>query len=274
MLPMDFLQSTKHFQAVGLQTGDVLFASGDKDQNIYIILEGSISVEKKLANGSIKHFATLESGNIFGEAALNNNDPKQVDLVALSDTKLLSINAQQGMTDFISEYPKEGLELLKNIINLGNKRVQEANNQIASQYEMTQEILALKTIDYTSIFSLLDHFTKMLELDRLYYFEKNPVLDNYYNCKYNSNNQGILSDEIIEITSGQELITYQNNSWYNRSLLLQIWDLELWTIVIHRQKDFSANEDKIISSITASLSGVFRQKKLLDEQRDREYMKE
>jgi hypothetical protein len=85
--------------------------------------------------------------------------------------------------------PKEALQFLKQIIDLGNKRVLKANSQITATYEMNHAILELESVNNKSVFHLLDTFKNIVHADFILFLEKNPVIDSYLNVKYDTRNQ-------------------------------------------------------------------------------------
>lgn len=280
MFPLETLQKSWFFQEVALKENEVLFDEWSIDNNIYIIISWEIAVEKKLLGNKEqkKVLALLWEGKIFWEGALNHSEPKQVWICANSDTQLLSIDAKKWIEDFLVHSPKEALQFLKQIIDLGNKRVLKANSQITATYEMNHAILELESVNNKSVFHLLDTFKNIVHADFILFLEKNPVIDSYLNVKYDTRNQWKICDIVIEIldeNNMEGLLKKENISLAQNLFIekLSIWSLEVWYFVLWRENsDFEENEKKIITSISTSLSWVIRQKRLLDEERDKQFM--
>jgi hypothetical protein len=114
--------------------------------------------------------------------------------------------------------------------------------------------------------------------DFILFLEKNPVIDSYLNVKYDTRNQWKICDIVIEIldeNNMEGLLKKENISLAQNLFIekLSIWSLEVWYFVLWRENsDFEENEKKIITSISTSLSWVIRQKRLLDEERDKQFM--
>lgn len=70
--------------------GEVLFEEGDKADQAYLILEGSIVIYRKLGNDEVV-LATLGRGDIVGEMSLIDNQPRMASARVASDTKLTVI---------------------------------------------------------------------------------------------------------------------------------------------------------------------------------------
>jgi CRP-like cAMP-binding protein len=278
MLDIQLLEKSWFFKETTLEPSEILFDEWDSDNNIYIIKSGEISVEKQLTGSSdMKVLALLKQWKIFWEWALNDTEPKQVRIRANERTVLLSINAKKWMEDFLAQKPNDWLELLKHIIYLWNKRVLKANDQITSTYDINNTILHLENIDNKAIFSLIDTFKNIIRADYVIYLEKNTALEWYYNLRYDTRYQWKILDRVLEIEEEKnigrvleaEKIEVSSNNIVEK---LHIWDFDIWYFIIWKQTEFEENDKKIIISISGSLSWVIRQKKLLDEERDKNFM--
>jgi len=279
MLDIQILENSWYFKQITLEPSEILFDEWDIDNNIYIVKSWEISVEKQLTweENNIKILASLKQWKIFWEWALNDSDQKQVRIKANTKTELLSIDAQKGIEKLLTEKPTEWLSLLKHIIYLWNKRVLKSNAQITSTYEINNSILHLEKIDNRSIFWLIDTFKNITNVDYVIYLEKNTVLDWYYNLKYDTRYKWKLLDSTLEIQNEEniESVIKSENvqlSDYNLLEKLHVWNYNIWYFIIWKKTEFEENDKKIIISIGSSLSWVMRQKRLLDEERDKNYM--
>jgi len=280
MLDIKLLENSWFFKQISLEPSEILFDEWDSDNNIYIVKSWKINVEKQLTweEDSVKVLAQLETWKIFWEWALNDSEPKQVRIRATESTLLLSINAWEWIENFLSKNPTEWLNLLKYIIYLWNKRVLKANAQITSTYEINNSILHLENIDNKAIFWLIDTFKNIVNAEYILYLEKHPVLDWYFNLKYDTRYQWKMFEKILEFLSEDEIeSTLRNQSieLTDNNLLekLHIWDFDIWYFVIWKWSEFEENDKKIIISIWSSLYWVIRQKRLLDEEKDKNSMR-
>ena len=280
MLNIKNLENSWFFKKISLNSGEVLFNEWDVDHNIYIIISWEIIIEKKLQinNNLTKTLAILKKESVFWEWSLNNSNPKEVNVRSLTKSTLLSINAKEQMEDFLTKNPEEWLNLLKYIIYLWNNRLHKSNSRITSTYEMNSVISNLDIIDNKSIFKLIDTFKSIINASYIIFLEKNPILDQFFRLKYDTRNKWGVFDEILEINKGEDVgdvlksrgVVLAENNIIRMS---SIWNIQIWYFVIWRGgNDFEENEKKIIISIISSLSGVIRQKKLLDEERDKKFM--
>ena len=66
------LEADKKFaqeSTLRLNDGDVIFQESDSSNEMYVVVEGEVSVSKKSARGDI-HLATLQRGDFVGEMSL------------------------------------------------------------------------------------------------------------------------------------------------------------------------------------------------------------
>jgi hypothetical protein len=64
--------------------------------------------------------------------------------------------------------------------------------------------------------------------------------------------------------------------WINKSdkiitKEISIWNEVLWNIIVWRKQDFNQNEKRIFLAMINSLSWILKQKKVLEEERDKNF---
>lgn len=276
MLQFNFLKKSWYFKEFHLEANEVLFDEWEIDNNLYIVVAWEMNVEKYTTNdkNETKILATLWKNEIFWEAALNSDKPKQVKMVANRKTLLLSINATAWLQDFSNKYPEEWLNLLKYIIHISNTRLLKSNELITANYKVTQEILKIEDINNKNIFALIDKLESIINIDYTLFLEKNSVLENYLVIKYDSRDKGKMKDQIIEIADNKlDLLELTLNDTYHNIQSLAIWEDELWYLIYFRKKvKFSDNDKKILTSISTWISWLIKEKKLLEEESNKNYM--
>jgi hypothetical protein len=63
------------------------------------------------------------------------------------------------------------------------------------------------------------------------------------------------------------------NDMYHNIQQLTIWDSELWYLVYFRKNNnFSDNDKKILTSISTWISWLIKEKKMLEEEQNKNYM--
>jgi len=114
---------------VFIKKGDVLFNKGDKENAMYIILDGSVQVHD---NDYI--FTTLNSKQFFGEYSLIDSAVRSATVTAVHDTNLLEL--KQKTFDLVTQ---KRPELWKNVLVSLIKRLRD--------YNVVEEKLTMRTID-------------------------------------------------------------------------------------------------------------------------------
>lgn len=77
-----------------LRKGEPLFAAGDAGESMFVILQGMVSVYL-LEAGSKKSLADLRFGDVIGEFALIDNQPRSAFAVAVEDSALYELSRDQ-----------------------------------------------------------------------------------------------------------------------------------------------------------------------------------
>jgi len=112
--------------------GDIVVKEGDTEHSFYIVLKGSIRIQKRVGLTSLKKpVGHLKKGLCFGEMSLLTGQPRSADAVAEEETYLLKIDAdtlnkETDSFDFRSiqfKFYKIFCEILAQRVDLTNKLV-------------------------------------------------------------------------------------------------------------------------------------------------------
>ena len=276
MLNIELLKTSWFFQERILQNDEILFSQGQKDDSLYILLSGKLAVEKSISsnNNTFKLLNILIDGDIFWEWSLTQSSIKEVQVRALTECSLLSIDAVQNFSSFVKWHPQAAYHLLLKIIELSNKRLLQANSQLTAHYEVSKAISQMWKIDFKSITELLEIFQSIMQADAVIYIEKNFALEWYYKVRYNSSLKEKVQNTIIELpiwTLNPDLIHIDGvfEHEYFLSVELLLWNISYGFLLFERnQKAFLEHDERLLQNIATSFVGVVHQKFLQDEQRN------
>ena len=102
------------------QEGQEIFAKGDLGDSMYIIYAGEVGIYD-----GTKQLALFGKGEIFGELALLDTEPRSATTVAESDILVFRIDQE----DFF-ELMEERDEILKNVLRILCQRIRVQNEKM------------------------------------------------------------------------------------------------------------------------------------------------
>lgn len=118
----------QYCNVITFKPGDVVVTDGQVGDEIYIVLEGLVTVQKKLETETLT-IQDLGAGDVFGEMVLVSEKTRSADIIAHSECSILEI----GYNDIFNIFQKEpaifGLIIL-NLSRLLAKRLKNSNDMI------------------------------------------------------------------------------------------------------------------------------------------------
>ena len=281
MLNIEFLENSWFFQIKTLEAWEVLFDEWDIDNNLYIIKEWELSIEKYTTTDrtETKILAKLWNSEIFWEWSLWDSAPKQVRIKATKKTTLLEIEAKNSFEEFLLKHTKKWVDLLSSIIYISNKRLLEANFLITSSYKINKHISEINEFNNKNLFEILDELEKTINWKYVLYLEKNPVLENILILKYDSRYKWKMQENIIDLWDGILDMDDLIKDWIKLSKHNLIEELKnrneiIWYLIIwDDEKVFDEWQKKSIWAISVSIAWYIKQKQYFDENKNKEYAK-
>jgi sigma-B regulation protein RsbU (phosphoserine phosphatase) len=114
----------QHLHRDQVSAGQVIIEQGSSGDDLYVVERGQVKVTRLLENGIEEFIAILEAGEIFGEMALLEQQPRSARIVAHSDATLLSIS-RQTFNELVTESPAVAIHLLRRV----SARLRQRNDQ-------------------------------------------------------------------------------------------------------------------------------------------------
>lgn len=94
------------------EKGEVVFNEGDVGEEMYIIIEGLVSISKKTTANSFKKLVSLKKGDMFGEMALVEKKRRSATAIVDEPAKLLILNESAFFT-FLETNPSFSIKIIK-----------------------------------------------------------------------------------------------------------------------------------------------------------------
>ena len=273
MINTKFLKSLNYFKEITLKRWDILFDEWEINNNLYYILSGKLSIEKYTTKEKkeTKQLAIIWKGDFLWEWSLNTSEPKQVKVLASEKSVLLYIDAKTDFLDFMKEYPEEAKNILVYIISITNKRTLIWNKYITSIYEINKSIREIKKVNFKEIFKILDKINLILEWEFLIFLETNRFDKSYLTLKYDSRKSWKMQDKLLEKWKYNLEEIWIKKDYKILTKEIFIWEESLWNIIIAKKDSFNQNDKRIFLGMINSLAWILKQKKFLEEERDKEF---
>ncbi len=108
--------------------GEVLFAEGQPGKAVYIIQSGKVRLTRGTAKGE-RNLAELGTGQIFGEMALLENEPRTAGAIMIEDGDIYLLYTAT-LESLIKVYPSIGTTLMRNLAVMLSGLVRKANLEL------------------------------------------------------------------------------------------------------------------------------------------------
>jgi CRP-like cAMP-binding protein len=147
---------------VVLKAGDMVFSEGDQSKSLYFVKRGVIRIFKKKGVGAIE-IQSIRAGQVLGELAFFDNQPRSASAEALTAVELVEIS-KVALDDAISKVPEWFSALIKTITS----RLRETNNRlralesVSTDYETDKYGNRSREFTYVNSSELLKFCTALL----------------------------------------------------------------------------------------------------------------
>jgi CRP/FNR family cyclic AMP-dependent transcriptional regulator len=108
-----------------VQRGALIFAKGDPGSSVMAVLDGSVRISVSTINGYEVVLAQVSRGDVFGELAAIDGQPRSANATAVENCELMVIE-RRNFLPFILSYPEVAIKLLE----LVSARLRQSNEQI------------------------------------------------------------------------------------------------------------------------------------------------
>ena len=130
---------------VDMEPGKQLFSQGEIGEEMYVVLNGSISIFLE-NDESRTDLVRLEKGNTFGEMGLFRNAERSAGAEAYEKTRLLVIN-RDCLEPLKKRHPKIASKLFLNLANNLQSSLKETNERLLAQKDFNLSSLEAKLLE-------------------------------------------------------------------------------------------------------------------------------
>lgn len=111
------------------KAGETIFATGAPGDEVYFIRRGSVRIFMPLAGRSAHHLATYGPGEVFGELAFVDRQPRSADAIAHSDTEAYVLTRER-FDQLTAEHHKLALNLMEWIATVVASRLRRTDQEL------------------------------------------------------------------------------------------------------------------------------------------------
>jgi CRP/FNR family transcriptional regulator, cyclic AMP receptor protein len=105
---------------------DVIFEENDEGAEMFIIIQGLVEIRKSTGQSSSKILTTLQKGDMFGEMAIIEKQPRSATAVAVQPTRVLVLNEKlyESMLDSNPDFARKMNRVLSERIRRADAIIQ------------------------------------------------------------------------------------------------------------------------------------------------------
>lgn len=128
----ELIKIEKLMQKVTFNAGDVLFRRGDVGDALYLIREGVVEVlvPSPEAENMEVVVAVIEAGDLFGEMALVEGEPRSATIRARTEAKLLRIK-KQYFDDLMKHEHEIAFKIYRRLTIILSQRLRDTTERLA-----------------------------------------------------------------------------------------------------------------------------------------------
>lgn len=109
---------------------EVVFVEHTEGSEMYLILEGKVSIQLELANeDDVMPLVSLGKGDVFGELSVVDSSPRSATARALDDSRFLVLT-KEDFDNLMESDHTLGFKVMRSVAKLVSRRVRATNQKI------------------------------------------------------------------------------------------------------------------------------------------------
>ncbi len=126
-----------HWRRRYFPAGEEIIRQGDASRSLFMVEKGTVRVVARIVIND-RHTASpnvcdLEEGEVFGELALFDDQPRSASVVAHTDCQVIEVDKEQLLL-FMEEHPRAGYGIIRTISESLVARLRATNKKIFALY--------------------------------------------------------------------------------------------------------------------------------------------
>jgi CRP/FNR family transcriptional regulator, cyclic AMP receptor protein len=119
----------KFLIAYRVEKDGLVFQEGEQACYMGLVAEGSLRIERVTDDSPAPEIALLKSGQVFGEMALIDGEPRSATVHAEEESVLLLLS-QDNFNMALTELPRLGVKILASVARTMSSRLRETNDNL------------------------------------------------------------------------------------------------------------------------------------------------
>jgi len=126
----------RHFREEIFKSGEVIFSQGMPARNLYVLLEGEVTLGVKAKDGfDITAYSIVKKGEVFGLSSLVKPYKSNVSATCNKETRTLSIDGKI-IRKLLKENSNVGMEIMEKVAEMYFNRLNSSRAMITNLFKM------------------------------------------------------------------------------------------------------------------------------------------
>jgi len=130
-------QEGVHWHRRRFKAGDEIVRQGERSDSVFMVERGSVRVVGRItldqARTATPNVCELGEGEVFGELALFDDEPRSASVVAHTDCQVVQMDSV-ALRHYMESHPHEGLPLVWAVTETLVQRLRDTNQRIFALY--------------------------------------------------------------------------------------------------------------------------------------------
>jgi len=120
-----------HFERATYASGSIVFNQGDPAQHLFILLNGSVSIEYKPPDGEVLVVAEIVKHNVFGWSAALGHRNYSSSAICIEACDVLIIQGQ-SLQHLCQDHPETGVIILERLAGVIAQRLRNTHEHVVT----------------------------------------------------------------------------------------------------------------------------------------------